>query len=203
MLLIIEPDSVNRDALVNVFRWVDSRYRIDAVTNNAEGFALIGRQDYDMVVFDRGLSKDLPSDLRRKLPDSLLIESMEVYADVEDVVDFVISKPPSRLEAIECSQRRKGKVAESKKAMKAEPESEPRPYRLEFGPAKPMTFIVGLLEDSEARFGIPIAAETSIADALYSLGKNAVRYRLIRNGKQTDTTTSDILQEHDLLLLEN
>ena len=204
MLLIIESDKINREALVKVFKWVDKRFRVTAVSNCAEGLALIQYNGYDLVIFDGSPSDQIPVILRKACPHSLLVESIKSDAAVKSVVDCVISHPPTRLEAIACCQLRKDKLADLKKSIKDNDVtgSKCRTYRLKEIPARPMTFLVALLEDPSARYGIPMSSGTSISAALSYLGKQVMPVSLIRNGKQMDCIPTDILQDQDLLLVE-
>lgn len=202
MLLIMEPDVANREALINIFKWVDNRRRITPVSNQEQGLHLVTQNFYDMIVFGSDFSDDLPVILRKNCPKSLLIMSTGVNTVTDSAVDCVISNPPTRLEALACCELRKRKLVESKRAKKYELEPQQRRFKLRTAPIKPQKFIVGLIHDPSAKFAIPMDPQTAISDATARLGRADVRFILVRDGTRQECVNSEILLENDILLLE-
>jgi hypothetical protein len=198
MFLLIEPNASYQQAITTALKWADARYVVAAVTDEPSAIAQIRKRRFNVILLEHTQS-ELFKTLKDRSPHSMFVATTDKETKVSLPVDYVLPKPPTRLEIIHCLSS----VKTVKRQKTTRIESPPRPLYTETCNDDRITIQTGLLDEPDGLFGIKVNKGSSIAEVVLQLAKERCSpAKLIRAGTEITFDERTVLQHDDYLLIQ-
>lgn len=207
--LIVDPDPHSRKDAAAMVTWVDRRHRVDFADNGAAAME-VASERRPRIVFINPELPDMPgqalcAELRARYPRLVCVALTNDDKNWEGF-DHYLRKPPTRLEVLSVIQESKLQAKQTKET-RQEP-LERRWLSVPFsngngnGNGMSSRIFVSLFDES-MQFGVNVPENATVGVVIEQLGKRAVHsFRLLRNGKEFDSTAETHIQNGDFLILK-